>query len=280
MAPIGPPVPAEAMGTNGRSRERFGVLGVWIDAVDPSRAQDAIESWIARRQRGYVCVSNVHSVMEARRDESLRAVFNAAGLAVPDGMPLVWVGRLRGRREVRRVYGPDLTLQLCERAARRGYTCFFYGGGPGVAERLAEALSRRFPGLRVVGAEAPPFRPLTTEEDEEAVRRINAAAPDLVFVGLGCPKQERWMAAHRGRLHAAALVGVGAAFDFHTGRVSQAPRWMMRAGLEWLFRLSREPRRLWRRYLVYNPLFAFHLPLELLGLRRYPAPPDDGPGAG
>ena len=131
-----------------------------------------------------------------------------------------------------------------------------------------------------VGAEAPPFRPLTTEEDEEAVRRINAAAPDLVFVGLGCPKQERWMAAHRGRLQAAALVGVGAAFDFHTGRVSQAPRWMMRAGLEWLFRLGQEPQRLWRRYLVYNPLFVFHLTLELLGLRRYPAPPDDGPGAG
>jgi N-acetylglucosaminyldiphosphoundecaprenol N-acetyl-beta-D-mannosaminyltransferase len=275
MAPIGPRGPAEAMRTNGRSRERFGVLGVWIDAVDQRRAQEAIESWITDRQRSYVCVSNVHSVMEARRDESLRAVFNAAGLAVPDGMPLVWVGRLRGRRDVRRVYGPDLTLQLCERAARRGFTCFFYGGSPGVAERLAEALSRRFPGLRVVGAEAPPFRPLTTEEDEEAVRRINAASPDVVFVGLGCPKQERWMAEHRERLHAPVLLGVGAAFDFHTGLVPQAPRWMMGAGLEWLFRLSQEPRRLWRRYLIYNPLFVFHLTLELLGLRRYPMPGDD-----
>src|SRR2546427_2206374 len=137
MAPIGAPVPAEATGTSGRSRERFGVLGVWIDAVDQRRAQEAIESWIADRQRRYVCVSNVHSVMEARRDESLRAVFNAAGLAVPDGMPLVWVGRLRGRREVRRVYGPDLTLQLCERAARRGDTCFFYGGRAGAPPRVA-----------------------------------------------------------------------------------------------------------------------------------------------
>jgi N-acetylglucosaminyldiphosphoundecaprenol N-acetyl-beta-D-mannosaminyltransferase len=275
MAPIGPPGPTEAMRTNGRSRERFGVLGVWIDAVDQRRAQEAIESWITDRRRSYVCVSNVHSVMEARRDESLRAVFNAAGLAVPDGMPLVWVGRLRGRRDVRRVYGPDLTLQLCERAARRGFTCFFYGGSPGVAARLAEALSRRFPGLRVVGAEAPPFRPLTTEEDEEAVRRINAASPDVVFVGLGCPKQERWMAEHRERLHAPVLLGVGAAFDFHTGLMPQAPRWMMSAGLEWLFRLSQEPRRLWRRYLIYNPLFVFHLTLELLGLRRYPMPGDD-----
>jgi N-acetylglucosaminyldiphosphoundecaprenol N-acetyl-beta-D-mannosaminyltransferase len=254
------------------SRERYGVLGVWIDAVDPVRAQDAIEAWIARGERGYVCVSNVHAVMEARRDDGLRHMFNAAGLAVPDGVPLVWVGRLKGRREVRRVYGPDLTLQLCERAARRGYRCFFYGGAPGVAEQLAESLGRRFPGLRVVGAEAPPFRPLTAEEDDAAVGRINAAAPDLVFVGLGCPKQERWMATHRGRLRAAALLGVGAAFDFHTGRVRQAPPWIMRAGLEWLFRLGQEPRRLWRRYLVYNPLFLFHVSLELLGLRRYPLP--------
>jgi N-acetylglucosaminyldiphosphoundecaprenol N-acetyl-beta-D-mannosaminyltransferase len=260
-------------------RQRYGVLGVWIDAVDPGRAQERIEGWIARGERGYVCLSNVHSVMEARRDETLLAVFNAAALAVPDGMPLVWVGRFRGRRDVRRVYGPDLTLQLCELAARRGYRCFFYGGGPGVAGRLAEALSRRFPGLRVVGAEAPPFRPLTGEEDEEAVRRMNAAAPDLVFVGLGCPKQERWMATHRERLHAAALLGVGAAFDFHTGRVPQAPRWMMRSGLEWLFRLAQEPRRLWRRYLFYNTLFVFHVTLELLGVRRYSAPDGDGSGA-
>ena len=257
------------------TRERYGVLGVWIDAVDPGRAGDVVEGWIARGERGYVCVCNVHVVMEARRDEALRAIVNEAALAVPDGMPLVWVGRLRGRGGVRRVYGPDLTLLLCEGAARRGYRCFFYGGAPGVAEQLAEELSRRYPGLRVVGAEAPPFRALTPAEDEEAVRRINAAAPDVVFVGLGCPKQERWMGAHRGRLRAAALVGVGAAFDFHTGRVRQAPRWMMRAGLEWLFRLGQEPRRLWRRYLVYNPLFVFHLTLELLGLRRYPMPGGD-----
>jgi N-acetylglucosaminyldiphosphoundecaprenol N-acetyl-beta-D-mannosaminyltransferase len=261
-------------------RERYGVLGVWIDAVDPGQAQERIEGWIARGERGYVCLSNVHSVMEARRDETLRAIFNAAALAVPDGVPLVWVGRLRGRREVRRVYGPDLTLRLCERAALRGYRCFFYGGAPGVAEQLAEALSRRFPGLPVVGAEAPPFRPLTEEEDEEAVRRMNAAAPDLVFVGLGCPKQERWMATHRERLHAPALLGVGAAFDFHTGRVAQAPRWMMRSGLEWLFRLGKEPRRLWHRYLVYNPLFLFHVTLELVGLRHYPPPASQGTGAG
>jgi N-acetylglucosaminyldiphosphoundecaprenol N-acetyl-beta-D-mannosaminyltransferase len=245
---------------------------VWIDAVDPVRAQEAIEGWIARGERGYVCVSNVHAVMESRHDEVLRGVLNDATLAVPDGMPLVWVGRFRGRRAVRRVYGPDLTLQICERAARQGYRCFFYGGAPGVAERLGESLTRRFPGLLVVGAEAPPFRPLTPEEDAEAVHRINAASPDVVFVGLGCPKQERWMAGHRELIRAPVLLGVGAAFDLLTGRVAQAPRWMMAAGLEWLFRLVQEPRRLWRRYLVYNPLFLFHVALELLGLRRYPPP--------
>jgi len=253
-------------------RERYGVLGVWVDAVDPARALDAIEGWTAARERGYVCVTNVHSVMEARRDPVLRSVFNAARLVVPDGMPLVWLGRLKGHRGVRRVYGPDLTLQLCERAARRGARCYFYGGEPGVAGRLAEGFARRFPGLAVAGADAPPFRSLSDEEDAETVRRINAAAPDLVFVGLGCPKQERWMGAHHDRLHAAALLGVGAAFDFHTGRVPQAPRWMMRAGLEWLFRLVQEPGRLWYRYLVYNPLFLVYVTLELLGLRRYPPP--------
>jgi N-acetylglucosaminyldiphosphoundecaprenol N-acetyl-beta-D-mannosaminyltransferase len=265
------------MQAQGAGRERYGVLGVGIDAVDPEGARDAIEGWIARGERGYVCLSNVHTVMEARADEDLRRIVNAAALAVPDGVPLVWVGRLKGHPGVRRVYGPDLTLLLCERAAERGYRCFFYGGAPGVAEELAGSLKRRYPGLRVVGAEAPPFRPLSPDEDAAAVGRINAASADLVFVGLGCPKQERWMAAHRERLRAAALLGVGAAFDFHTGRVRQAPRWMMRAGLEWAFRLSQEPRRLWRRYLVYNPLFVIHLTLELLGLRSYPAA-GDGPG--
>jgi N-acetylglucosaminyldiphosphoundecaprenol N-acetyl-beta-D-mannosaminyltransferase len=260
------------METPGLDRERYGVVGVGIDAVDPARALEAIEGWIARGERGYVCVCNVHVVMESRRDDGLRRIVNTASLAVPDGVPLVWVGRLKGHSGVRRVYGPDLTLLLCERAAQRGYRCFFYGGAPGVAEQLAETLRRRFPALKVVGAEAPPFRPLTAEEDAEAVARINAAAPDLVFVGLGCPKQERWMGTHRDRLQAAGLLGVGAAFDFHTGRVRQAPRWMMRAGLEWLYRLGQEPRRLWHRYLVYNPLFVLAVALELLGLRRYPFP--------
>ncbi|PYQ15544.1 MAG: glycosyltransferase [Acidobacteria bacterium] len=259
-------------------RERFEVLGMRIDAVDPERALSRIEGWLAGRERRYLCAANVHAVMEALRDDPLRSVYEEAGLTVPDGMPLVWLGRLKGHRHVRRVYGPDLVLKLCERAARHGYRCYFYGGADGVAAGLAVEMSRRFPGLPVAGTGAPPFRPPAPEEEAAAADRINATRPDIVFVGLGCPKQEKWMAAHRDRLAASVLVGVGAAFDFHTGRVPQAPRWMMGAGLEWLFRLYQEPRRLWRRYLIYNPLFVVHVALELLGLRRYPASDAGGRG--
>jgi N-acetylglucosaminyldiphosphoundecaprenol N-acetyl-beta-D-mannosaminyltransferase len=259
---------------------RYGVLGVWVHAVDMERTLDVLQQWIDARAPGYACVTNVHAVMEAFGDPAIRRIYDGATLVVPDGMPLVWVGRIKGHRGVRRVYGPDLTLRLCELAARRGHTCFFYGGAPGVAEALAAEMSRRFPGLRVAGTGAPPFRALTPDEEREEAARIDAAGADIVFVGLGCPKQERWMASHRSRLEAPVLVGVGAAFDFHTGRVPQAPRWMMGAGLEWLFRLGHEPRRLWRRYLLYNPLFVFQVVLELLGLRRYPAPDGEGGGAG
>jgi N-acetylglucosaminyldiphosphoundecaprenol N-acetyl-beta-D-mannosaminyltransferase len=245
---------------------RYPVLGVRVHAVDPAQALDRIERWIAMRERHYVCHANVHGVIEAWRDPALRRIYNRAGLTVADGMPLVWVGHWRGHRSVRRVYGPDLMLALAARAAVTGHRCYLYGGSPGVAHTLAATLSRQFPGLRVVGTDAPPFRPLSDEEDDAAVRRINAAHPDIVWVGLGCPRQERWMATHRDRLAAAVLVGVGAAFDFHAGRVPQAPRWLMRLGLEWLFRLFQEPRRLWRRYLLYNPLFVALLIVELAGL--------------
>jgi N-acetylglucosaminyldiphosphoundecaprenol N-acetyl-beta-D-mannosaminyltransferase len=253
------------------------VLGVLVHVVDPEQVLARIQGWIATRQTHYVCHANVHGVIEAWRNPWLRRVYNRAGLTVADGMPLVWVGQWRGYRAVRRVYGPDLMLTLAARAAAAGHRCYLYGGAPGVADALATTLSVRFPGLHVVGADAPPFRPLTSTEDDAAVQRINAARPDIVWVGLGCPRQEHWMAAHRDRLDAAVLVGVGAAFDFHVGRVAQAPRWIMRLGLEWLYRLLQEPRRLWRRYLLYNPLFAVLLALELLGLSRYEtSDPDDG----
>lgn len=250
---------------------RYDVLGTWIDAVDPEATVAEIRAWIAARERRYVCVANVHGVTEARRDLETRLAFSGAGLVVPDGMPLVWLARLHGHRQARRVYGPDLTLLLCEAAAREGWRLYFYGGEEGVAAALAREMARRFPGLVVAGAHGPPFRPLDAAELEAEVAVLNASGATLVFVGLGCPKQERWMAEHRNRLTAPVLLGVGAAFDFLTGRVRQAPRWMMRAGLEWLFRLSREPRRLWRRYLVLNTLFVGLLLRDLAtGGRRRP----------
>jgi N-acetylglucosaminyldiphosphoundecaprenol N-acetyl-beta-D-mannosaminyltransferase len=194
--------------------------------------------------------------MESQRDPELLEIHNRAGMVTPDGMPLVWAARYAGCRETGRVYGPDLMLATCERAAQEGWRSYFYGGAPGVADELAARLQDRFPGMPVVGTFSPPFRPLTAEESAEIVSRINDSGADLVWVGLSTPKQERWMAAHRDDLRAAVLLGVGAAFDFHAGRVRQAPSWMQRSGLEWVFRLAVEPRRLWRRYLRNNPAFV------------------------
>jgi len=257
---------------------RYDVLGIQIHGIDPSGLLREVEGWIGARSRQYVCFTTVHGVMEALANPSLRRVFND-GFAVPDGMPLVWLGRLHGHA-TRRVYGPDLTLALCARAAEAGWPVFFLGGAEGVAERLADMLRQLCPGLRVAGAVGPPFREPTPEEERALVESLNSSSAELVFVGLGCPKQERWMADHRELLRAPVLLGVGAAFDFHTGRVPQAPRWMMRAGLEWLYRLLQEPRRLWRRYLILNPLFVTHVVLQLLGLRRYGSEASDsGEGA-
>lgn len=251
---------------------RANILGVGISALTMRQALEVIDGWIARRERRYVCVATVHSLMEAQRDPALRAILNRSGLTTPDGMPLVWLSRRLGFPQVERVYGPDLLLALAEHGLERGYRHFFYGGAPGVAERLAARLRERFPGIRIAGAYAPPFRPLSPEEDAGVVELINGLQPDIVWVGLGCPKQERWMAEHVERIEAPALIGVGAAFDFLSGAKRQAPRWMQRHGLEWLFRLAQEPGRLWRRYLLDNPRFVLAVALQLSGIRRYPGP--------
>jgi N-acetylglucosaminyldiphosphoundecaprenol N-acetyl-beta-D-mannosaminyltransferase len=248
---------------------RVNILGVGISAINMDIALETIEDWIARHDSHYVCVTPVHSVMEYRKDPNLRRICSASGLTTPDGMPLVWLCRLKGHRHVSRVYGPDLMLALCKRSVTRGYKHFFYGGAKGVPEQLAANLQHRFPGLTVVGTHSPPFRPLTPEEDDQAVQMINEVSPDVVWIGLGSPKQEQWMATHIDRIKSPVLIGVGAAFDFLTGRKRQAPRWMQRSGLEWLFRLLTEPRRLWRRYLVNNPLFVLLVLAQALGLRRY-----------
>jgi N-acetylglucosaminyldiphosphoundecaprenol N-acetyl-beta-D-mannosaminyltransferase len=250
--------------------ERVNILGVGISAIDMNQALNTIEGWIAHRQQSYVCVTNAHGVTESQRDENLRRIHNAAGLVTPDGMPLVWLIRHRGFSTVERVYGPDLMLALCKRSVSKGYRHFLYGGATGVPVQLASNLQRRFPGLQIVGSYSPPFRPLSDEEDEQIVQMINETNPDIVWVGLSTPKQERWMAEHVHMLSAPVLIGVGAAFDFHAGLTKQAPQWMQRSGLEWLFRLATEPKRLWRRYLTNNPLFVLLVLRQILGLKHYP----------
>jgi len=249
--------------------KRANILGVGISAITMQDALAQISRWIETKDRHYVSVCTVHTVMECQRDPTMRRAVNQAGLATPDGMPLVWLNKWQNHEHVSRVYGPDLVLALCELSVKRGYSHYFYGGAEEVPALLAEALQDRFPGLNVAGAYSPPFRPLTEAEDAEIVERINQAAPDIVWVGLGTPKQDLWMAGHWQRLTASVLIGVGAAFDFHTGRIPQAPAWMQRNGLEWLFRLLQEPRRLWRRYLIYNPLFIMSVLMQAVGLRRY-----------
>ncbi len=249
---------------------RVNILGVGVSAINMSQALQTIDRWIETRSRNYVCVTGVHGVMESHRDPEIRRIHNQAGMVTPDGMPLVWLSRLMGSRNVNRVYGPDLMLLLCEHSVSRGYRHYLYGGNEGVPEELANRLQIRFPGLQIVGNYSPPFRPLTSREDRKVVDMINHAEPDIVWVGLSTPKQERWMAEHSGRLSAPVLIGVGAAFDFHTGRIRQAPKWMQKNGLEWLFRTMMEPRRLWRRYMSNNPGFIALVLLQLLGLRRFP----------
>lgn len=249
--------------------ERTNVLGVGVSPVNLPLALRIIDRWIAEGEHQYVCITGVHGVMESQADDELRRIHNGAGMVTPDGMPLVWLSHLAGQREVDRVYGPDLMLALCERSVVRRYRHFLYGGGDGVPELLAQKLQERFPGLEVVGTYSPPFRPLTPEEDQEIIDMIDASGADIVWVGLSTPKQERWMAAHVGRLRAPVLIGVGAAFDFHAGLKKQAPRWVQRSGFEWLFRMLTEPKRLARRYLTNNPKFVRLALEQQLGLKKY-----------
>ncbi len=212
----------------------------------------------------------VHTVVESRNNPDLRSVLNSGGFAATDGMPLVWLARLHGAREAGRVCGPDVMLALADRGREHGLRHYFYGGAEGVPEELARRLTDRYPGIEVVGTYSPPFRELSAEEDADVVHTINEARPDVVWVGLGSPKQEFWVAGHQSRLEAPLILAVGAAFDFHSGKVKRAPRLMQRAGLEWIFRMASEPRRLWRRYTITNLKFVWLAATDFVRSRARP----------
>jgi N-acetylglucosaminyldiphosphoundecaprenol N-acetyl-beta-D-mannosaminyltransferase len=248
---------------------RCNVLGVRVSAINLNQAVALAEQCIRERGKGYICVTGVHGVMEAQRDEALLDILNRSFMTVPDGMPTVWVGRLQGHQEMRRVYGPDFMSELCARSPRARYRHFLYGGNPGVSEHLASALRERFPGIVIVGTYTPPFRPLNMAEKAALLAQVRESRPDVIWVGLSTPKQEAFMAEYLDQLDTCLMVGVGAAFDIHTGGIADAPTWMKHAGLQWLHRLCQEPRRLWKRYLINNPKFIFHIGLQFLQLRRF-----------
>jgi N-acetylglucosaminyldiphosphoundecaprenol N-acetyl-beta-D-mannosaminyltransferase len=249
--------------------DRVNVLGVGVSAIDLPRATELFVEALRERRRGYICVTGVHGVMEAQGDGALRTILNRAFLCTPDGMPMVWLGRIYGRHNMGRVYGPDLLLEICSVSEAHGFRHFFYGGAQGAALELRDKLLARFPGLCIVGCYEPPFRSLNTQEETELASQMQIARPDVVWVGLSTPKQEKFMAEYLPKLDTTLMVGVGAAFDIHSGRLRQAPRWMQRSGLEWLFRLIQEPRRLWRRYFHIIPRFVCLALGQMLRLKKY-----------
>ena len=246
------------------------VLGVQLALTDYQEMLDWIDAMVASRSRGYLCACNVHTVMASHEDSELRASLEGASINVPDGQPLVWALNALGHSLPRRVYGPELMSRACVRGVETGHRFYLYGGrNQGALVQLALNLRRRHPGVRIVGGYSPPHRPLTDEEEAAITAEINRSRADIVWVGIGVPKQEKWMAQMRAELDAPVLIGVGAAFDFHAGLVPQAPGWIQESGLEWAYRLAHEPRRLWRRYLRYNPMFVGAFARQLAVTRRH-----------
>lgn len=251
----------------GECRHRIEVLCAKIDIGSLEHVRQRVLAWGRVRDSRYVAVCNAHVVVTATTLESYRQVINDADLAIPDGAPVAWMMRRLGASGQRRVTGPDLMWALCESCAHSHLPIYLLGGSEKTLRMLSERLSAAFPGLLIAGVAAPPFRPLTPAEDSDLVSQVNASGAALVFVALGCPKQEAWMAAHKGRI-AGVMLGVGAAFDFHAGTVRRAPHWIQRVGMEWFHRLLSEPRRLWRRYLVTNTLFVVWAARQLLRAQR------------
>jgi len=247
---------------------RANIIGVFVSAINMDQAIDRISKWIAARDPHYICVTPAHSVMAVYQNPELRPIFNQSGMTTPDGMAIVWLLRLMGHNHVSRVYGPDLMHALCQRSLEHGFRHYFYGSSPEVLKALEENLRQAYPGLAVAGHYSPPFGPVSAEEGKQIEEHIRTASPDILWVGISSPKQELWMAEHVSRLDVPVLIGVGAAFDFLSGKKKQAPSWMQRVGLEWFFRLLTEPRRLWRRYAQY-PLFILLLLAQATGLKKF-----------
>lgn len=244
------------------------ILGMRVDATSYSDATQFIIVWAKTGKSCYVCAANVHMTMETHDNSEFAHVVNGAALVTADGVPLVWALRGLGVKGASRVYGPTLTLHVCEASAQERIAIGLYGGTSESLAAFVAFLQKRFPGILVVCQIAPPFRPLTAEEDAAFTKQIVDSGAQILFVGIGCPRQELWMAAHQDHIPA-VMLGVGAAFDFHSGRVKQAPSWIQRMGMEWVFRFLMEPRRLWKRYLKHNPRFVMLFALQRLGLRQF-----------
>lgn len=246
------------------------ILGVGVHAIDMEDTASLLDAKIRDGTKGYVCLAGVHGIMEAQRDPSLKPIFSDALLVAPDGMPTVWMGHMRGFSTMRRVFGPDLMCNIVGRREFCNCSHFLCGGEPGVAESLREEMLRRFPGAQIVGTYSPPFRSMTACEEREFETTVRLLQPDIIWVGISTPKQEQFMARYLPMLDTKLMIGVGAAFLFHTGAIRDSPAWVKRAGLQWLHRLLQEPSRLWRRYLLNNPLFIVCALLQIIGLKHYP----------
>ena len=249
---------------------KVNILGVGVHPIDMQNAASLLESLVKEKVKGYVCLAGVHGVMEAQRNPDLKPIFSRAVLVAPDGMPTVWMGHLQGYPAMKRVFGPDLMIEIISRVEFRNCVHFFCGGEPGVAENLRGEMLRRFPWVKIAGTYSPPFRAMTVVEERVLSEQVHLLQPDIIWVGLSTPKQERFMARYLPILETTLMIGVGAAFLFHTGAIQDSPGWVKRAGLQWLHRLFQEPSRLWKRYLLNNPLFIFYSLLQILGVRDYP----------
>jgi len=245
------------------------VLGVAIDAINMEQALSRIEADLRLRRKGYVCLSGVHGVMECKRDPALATIFADAALVAPDGMPTVWVGRHQGHPDMERVAGPDLMLEVISREEFRGYSHFLCGGKEGVAEELRDQLNAHYPDVQIVGTYCPPFSPMSPAQEEEFLSSINSVHPDIVWVGISTPKQEKFMDRYLPLLDTTLMFAVGAAFDFHTGSIADCSDWIKHSGLQWLHRLLQDPKHLWRRYLRNIPPFLFYISLQLTGIRSF-----------